>query len=157
MNNSKSVFDEKFTNLYSLTKTLKFELKPVGKTLDNMRMHLKYDKNLQTFLVDQEIKDAYQILKPVFDKLHEEFITKSLESEKNKSLFNFENYLELRKKLALINKKKEEVEYKKVESDFTKEEIKLRKMFDDVWKNEGENFKNKVGVNEKGKAILLLL
>ena len=154
MKNEKCLFDEKFTNRYSLAKTLRFELKPIGKTLDNMRMHLKYDENLQTFLIDQEIEDAYQILKPVFDKLHEKFITKSLENEKNKSLFNFENYLELRKKLASINKKEKEAEYKKIEDVFTKEETKLRKMFDDVWKNEGESFKNEVGVNEKGKAIL---
>lgn len=82
----------KFTNQYSLSKTLRFELKPVGKTLDNMRQQLKYDKDLQTFLKDQAIEDSYQKLKPLFDSIHEEFITDSLESEVAKKL-NFSGYL----------------------------------------------------------------
>lgn len=88
MNNSFS----KFTNQYSLSKTLRFELKPVGKTLDNMRQQLKYDKDLQTFLKDQAIKDSYQKLKPLFDSIHEEFITDSLESQIAKKL-DFSGYL----------------------------------------------------------------
>ena len=71
---SADIFSE-FTNLYSLSKTLRFELKPIGKTLENMRDNLKFDKNLQTFFSDQEIENAYQTLKPIFDSLHEEFIT----------------------------------------------------------------------------------
>jgi hypothetical protein len=90
MNNS-SFAD--FTNLYSLSKTLRFELKPVGKTLENMREHLGYDPELQTFLKDQNIEDAYQTLKPVLDALHEEFITKSLESENAKDI-DFTEYFE---------------------------------------------------------------
>ena len=64
-----------FTNLYSLSKTLRFELKPVGETLENMHQHLRYDKKLQTFFADKDIEDAYQTLKPIFDFLHEKFIT----------------------------------------------------------------------------------
>gem|GEM_PF-1430372 len=46
---------EKFTNRYSSIRTLRFELKPIGKTLENMRRNLRYDKNLQTFLADCKI------------------------------------------------------------------------------------------------------
>lgn len=97
-----AVFDN-FTNLYSLSKTLRFELKPEGKTLENMHQHLRYDKALQTFLADQEIEDAYQKLKPLFDKLHEEFINDSLNSDQAKNI-DFSEYLtEYRTKRDLQN------------------------------------------------------
>ncbi len=86
-----SVFDQ-FTNQYSLSKTLRFELKPIEKTLENMREHLQYDKKLQTFFKDQNIEDAYQTMKPLFDKIHEEFITDSLTGEKARQI-NFSSYL----------------------------------------------------------------
>lgn len=75
---TKHVF-EQFTNKYSLSKTLRFELRPYGKTREQMNEHLKYDSSLETFLKDQSIEDAYQILKPVLDEVHEMFINKSLE------------------------------------------------------------------------------
>jgi CRISPR-associated protein Cpf1 len=98
---SNSHFNQ-FTGLYSLSKTLRFELRPVGKTLENMRNRVFVDKNgnnkkdydpaLQTFLKDQSIEDAYQYLKPYFDKLHEEFITDSLNSDTARRL-DFSDYL----------------------------------------------------------------
>ena len=39
-----------FTNQYELSKTLRFELKPVGETLEKMKEQFQYDKDLQTFL-----------------------------------------------------------------------------------------------------------
>src|SRR3989339_204399 len=89
-----SNFFKNFTNLYELSKTLRFELKPVGDTLTNMKDHLEYDEKLQTFLKDQNIDDAYQALKPQFDEIHEEFITDSLESKKAKEI-DFSEYLDL--------------------------------------------------------------
>ena len=41
----KSIF-EAFTNLYSLSKTLRLELKTIGKTLKNMKKKIKLNKNL---------------------------------------------------------------------------------------------------------------
>jgi len=101
-----SVF-KSFTNCYALSKTLRFELKPVGKTFENMRTQLAYNKDLQTFLKDQAIEDAYQKLKPLFDKLHEEFITDSLDSDQAKKI-DFSEYLvlyEAKKELQAIEKK----------------------------------------------------
>jgi transposase len=63
-----------------------------------MNANLKYDENLQTFLLDQQIEDAYQVLKPVFDNIHEEFITKSLENDEAKKI-DFSKYEELKKAL----------------------------------------------------------
>ncbi len=77
---------DNFTNLYSLSKTLRFELKPIGKTaetfkqwfeeLKNTDLDVKEGNNL--FVKDQKIKDAYLIIKPIMDKLHEKFIEKAL-------------------------------------------------------------------------------
>jgi len=125
-------FDLKnFTNLYSLTKTLRFELKPVGKKLNEetgeddelgipstlywLRENMHFDKELQTFLKDQDIEDAYQVLKPVFDKLHEDFITKSLESDKAKELDISEYLKQYRTRQELKKKKSNEKEQVKKE------------------------------------------
>ncbi|PIU14814.1 hypothetical protein COT20_02415 [bacterium (Candidatus Gribaldobacteria) CG08_land_8_20_14_0_20_39_15] len=97
MPQEKSIFD-KFTNLYEVLKTLRFELKPVGKTLHNMQNDFEYDENIQTFLKDQRIEDAYQTLKPMVDKFHEEFITDSLQSETAKRI-NFVEYVGVRREI----------------------------------------------------------
>lgn len=62
-----------FTNLYSLTKTLRFELKPVLKT-----------KSLAKIIEeDQNIDELYhKEMKPMFDILHERFVTESLQEAK---------------------------------------------------------------------------
>ncbi len=86
-----------FTRKYSLSKTLRFELKPEKNTLENMRERLKYDPDLQTFLHDQDIEDAYQTLKPILDSIHEKFIMQSLESKEAKKI-DFSEYLEKYKK-----------------------------------------------------------
>lgn len=131
-----SIFDS-FTNQYSLSKTLRFELRPVGKTLENMRHHLRYDEKLQTFLADQEIEDAYLALKPIFDSLHEEFITESLESEPA-SKIDFTDY------------------YRKYEekAELKDEEKKLRSHFTKAYEETANLWKQKAGTNDKGKAIL---
>lgn len=68
---------DKFTNLYSLSKTLRFELKPVPETVELLKK-----TNLQgktPIQVDQEIDELYhKEMKPLFDKLHEKFINESL-------------------------------------------------------------------------------
>lgn len=97
-----SVFDS-FTNKYALSKTLRFELKPVGKTLENMRRDFEYDKDLQTFLTDQRIEDAYQTLKPIVDKYHEQFITDSLDSTVAQNI-HFAKYISLRAKLVMLGR-----------------------------------------------------
>ncbi len=75
-----------FTQKYSLSKTLRFELKPVGRTLENITA----DKIL---VKDEEIERAYQTLKPIMDQIHEQFITESLESERAKEI-DFSEYIQ---------------------------------------------------------------
>jgi len=65
---------EKFTNLYSLSKTLRFELKPIWKT-----KKLLDEKNSEIFPNDKRILEIYQdIIKPCMNKLHSYFIEASL-------------------------------------------------------------------------------
>jgi len=59
---SSSIFD-KFTNLYSLSKTLRFELKPVGKTQEML-------EEAQVFAKDEIIQKKYEKTKPYFNRLH---------------------------------------------------------------------------------------
>ncbi|GHW02343.1 hypothetical protein AGMMS50249_1290 [candidate division SR1 bacterium] len=134
-----------FTNLYSLPKTLRFELVPVGKTRDTMQKNLETDKDgqIKAFLKDQEIEDAYQVLKPVFDKIHEEFITKSLENEKAKEI-DFSKYFELKNvSKENLNEKEKEAEEKRLRGEIVK-----------LYEIAGEAFKTEVGNDEKGKPIL---
>lgn len=62
---------EKFTNLYSLSKTVRFELKPIGKTLENIQKNglLKEDENRAK---------SYQKVKKIIDRYHKKFISKVL-------------------------------------------------------------------------------
>lgn len=143
MNETKSSVFENFTNKYSLSKTLRFELKPEGKTLENMKIHLGYDKDLQTFLKDQAIEDAYQALKPVFDFLHEEFITDSLTSEGAKGL-DFSPYLKHYRERKSLGEKEFE---QKVGKPF-------RALFAVLYDKTAVDWKERIGNNEKGKPIL---
>ncbi len=142
-NNVKKGFND-FSQLYSLPKTLRFELKPIGKTRKNI------EKANPGFIRDREIKEAYQILKPVFDLLHEEFITNSLESPEAKKL-NIKPYFEIYKKMRTEqdkgskNKLRKEIE--KIEKD-------LRKYFEKIYEAEGDHLKKVAGCDNKNKEIL---
>lgn len=63
-------FDD-FKNLYSISKTLRFELKPVGKTLENIIR----DGILEQ---DQHRAESYQKVKKIIDDYHKSFIDKAL-------------------------------------------------------------------------------
>ncbi len=143
----------RFTRRYALSKTLRFELKPIGKTLDNMREHLDYDEALQTFLKDQCIEDAYQTLKPLVDPLHEEFITDSLNSTLAREI-QFPAYIDARAKLLkrkgiLKNEGKSKVEIAgdreigRLESELDTLGAKLRSAFGKVFDEAGETWKKK--------------
>lgn len=136
---NKNIYKD-FANQYELSKTLRFELKPIGKTLEKMKENIKYDKNLQTFLEDQKIENSYQTLKPVFDHLHENFINESLKSKTLKNI-DFNEYLK-----KYRNKKEE---------NLTPLENKLRSIFSDAYIETSKNWKkNENTLKEKGFKIL---
>lgn len=146
---TKSIFDN-FTRQYSLSKTLRFELKPIGKTRENMDANLEYDENLRTFLADQKIEDAYQVLKPVFDKIHDEFITKALGSATAKEI-DFSGYFNLYKKQK---NEQDKDERKKLDKPIQNEEKRLRKEFEKFYLIAGDEFKIVAGKDSNGKDIL---
>lgn len=122
-----------FTRQYSLQKTLRFELRPIGKTRENI------EKANPNFIHDQEIEHAYQILKPVFDRLHAEFINNGLESDYAKS-FDVKEYF------LLYDKLRNEVDRdgkNLIEKKLFDIEKKLRDFFKEVWEQQGEVFKIK--------------
>ena len=88
MSHTKSVFDD-FTNLYSLSKTLRFELKPVGKTLNHLP---------DVVVTDAHIKKLYtEVMKPALDSLHSDFITETL---KNNVSLDLQKLEALRQKIS---------------------------------------------------------
>lgn len=149
---NKSNFEE-FTNLYELSKTLRFELIPDPKTREKMNENLLYDETLKTFLKDQDIEDAYQILKPVFDKIHEDFIIKSLENEEAKKI-DFYNYYQLKSELLKIDKKSKEKEYTNKKKEIENEEKTLRKKIVELYKVTWDYYINLAGKSDNEKPIL---
>ncbi len=88
-NNASSLSD--FTNLYSLSKTLRFELKPQGKTADFIARE-------GFFLEDKKREEDYKIVKEVADRYHKHFINRilsnyafKLNGNKKESLIEFQN------------------------------------------------------------------
>jgi len=63
---------ETFTNIYELSKTLRFELRPVGNTQ-------KMLEDNKIFAEDKIKQEKYLKIKPYFDRLHREFARESLE------------------------------------------------------------------------------
>lgn len=78
---------KEFTNLFSLSKTLRFELKPIGKTLENIE---------KAGILEQDEQRAvkYKKVKKLIDEYHKQFIEKSLSKIKLDEYF-LNSYYEL--------------------------------------------------------------
>lgn len=86
-NPMKSLFQD-FTNQYALSKTLRFELKPIG--------------NTQQMLVENDVvaedrirKEKYEKVKRYFDRLHREFVQEAL---RDIQLDDLDEYLDIFRK-----------------------------------------------------------
>lgn len=100
-----------FTCQYPLSKTLRFELKPLGKTL--AYIHAK------NFLQkDATLADSYQKIKPILDEYHRDFIELALKNTQLIQLSDFQDTY-----LALKNSKKDD----KLRKDLEKLQVQLRK------------------------------
>lgn len=155
-----NLFDQ-FTNLYSLSKTLRFELKPITETEELLKK-----TNLQgktPIQVDQEIDELYhKEMKPLFDKLHEKFINEALAKVtfENIDLEQLENkYLEL--KSLNKDKKNNSAEIRKLTDNITGEipklENRLRELIIEQFNKLGEVWKekyNEVNLDDTGYKIL---
>jgi len=122
-----------FTNLYELSKTLRFELKPVGNTQKML------DEN-QVFQIDELKQKKYTEIKPYFDRFHREFVKESLNGIK---LNNFDEYFDIYKKLKKIRKDKTKKDIKKdLDKKLEKENIKLRKRVLDAFNERAKEYAN---------------
>ena len=72
-----------FTNLYSLSKTLRFELIPQGKTLEHIQ-----EKGLLS--QDEKRAESYKKVKKIIDEYHKEFIEKALHRITLSKLYDFD-------------------------------------------------------------------
>ncbi len=105
------------TGLYSLSKTLKFELKPVGKTLENIQK-----KGL--IAQDEQRAEEYKKMKEIIDEYHKAFIKMCLEGLELETE-DLQEYVSL----AGNPERKEE--------DFDKVKETLRKQIVDAFKKGG--------------------
>ncbi|MDR0486573.1 MAG: type V CRISPR-associated protein Cas12a/Cpf1, partial [Elusimicrobiota bacterium] len=89
-----------FTNLYSLSKTLRFEAKPIGKTLENLK---------KSGILEQDLKRAekYLQLKKIIDEYHKDFIEQALSGRKLDGYY-LESYKDLYFKRNKDDKEKED-------------------------------------------------
>src|SRR5574344_141403 len=99
----------KLHRLYDTSKTLRFELKPMGKTLE----YIERDGILQE---DEYRAKIFKNVKKYCDEYHKFFIEQCLS---NFELSNLDKYFELFSKQN--RDKKEEEEFKKIQSDLRKE------------------------------------
>ena len=90
MNNGK-VGLEQFRNLYKLQKTLRFELKPIGKTKDFVTR-----RNL--IEVDEDRANKYKEVKKIIDRYHRLFIEEALDGFELKGLSDFNDLYNIRKR-----------------------------------------------------------
>lgn len=65
-------FYEKMTRNYAISKTLRFELLPIGMTRTNLERY-------EILIKDAKKDKAYHEIKPLFDEIHDKFISESLE------------------------------------------------------------------------------
>jgi CRISPR-associated protein Cpf1 len=116
-----SIFDE-FTNQYSVQKTLRFALEPVGETA-------KHIKDGELLKKDEELARKYKLAKIIIDEYHKDFIHKRLSgfSFKIEDLEDFKSAYE-----ALKADKKNKDEQDKLGE---KQEA-LRKLVSEVFKND---------------------
>ncbi|KIX20262.1 hypothetical protein SY27_14115 [Flavobacterium sp. 316] len=101
-----------FSNLYQVSKTVRFELKPIGNTLENI-------KNKSLLKNDSIRAESYQKMKKTIDEFHKYFIDLALN---NKKLSYLNEYIALYTQSAEAKKEdKFKADFKKVQDNLRKE------------------------------------
>lgn len=123
-----------FTKQYPLSKTLRFELKPIGKTLE----HIKAKNFLEQ---DATLAESYQAIKPILDEYHRDFIELALQDIELVELADFQtHYLALKQnknddKLRKALEKSQEQLRKAIVKQFKKDE-KTKALFESLFAKE---------------------
>lgn len=100
-----------FTQQYPLSKTLRFELKPIGKTLQHIQAKNFLEK-------DATLAESYQQIKPILDEYHRDFIEQALNGVELSTLADFQSHY-----LTLKQNKNDD----KLRKDLEKSQEQLRK------------------------------
>jgi CRISPR-associated protein Cpf1 len=100
------------TNLYSVTKTLRFELKPIGKTQE----YIERDGILEQ---DYHRADSYQKVKKIIDRYHKEFIEESLSGVNLTGLQKYETLY-----LMSSRDEKHEKEFQEIQTSLRRQIVK---------------------------------
>ncbi|MCI5561391.1 MAG: type V CRISPR-associated protein Cas12a/Cpf1 [Phocaeicola sp.] len=124
-----------FTHLYPVSKTLRFELRPIGKTIENVTSYLQEDKKRA---------NNYRDAKKLIDNYHKHFIDSTLESLPGSTLGK-----EIRE---LIEKYYECYRNKEKQEEIEKLQEQLRKKLVSAF-TQHENYKNNFD-KELFKSIL---
>jgi hypothetical protein len=135
-----------FTNLYELSKTLRFELRPIGETEKML------EKN-EVFRKDEIRKQKYEETKPFFNKLHQEFIQEALSGS---SLVGLDEYYTL---LIKWQNEKEKEAKNKIQKELKEKEKDLRKGVVDSFNKKAEQWQKEYsenGLKLKNKNIEIL-
>ena len=94
-----------FTNLYTLSKTLRFELIPQGQTLKNIQSNGLLSQ-------DEHRAESYVVVKKIIDEYHKMFIGSSLDGFQLRGLEDYFLYYQLPKRNDVEKKKFEEIQTK---------------------------------------------
>jgi len=106
-----TTFFKNFTNQYSLSKTLRFELKPIGTTLENIQKKGLLEQ-------DNQRAESYKKLKKTIDEYHKDFIELAL---KDVNLSQIDEYYKL---YSISKDERDDVVFKKIKDDLRKEIVK---------------------------------
>lgn len=143
----KRYFNE-FTNKYALSKTLMFELKPVGKTQQMLEEN-------KVFAVDWAIQDKYKRTRPYINRLHRKFIRESLSGI---SFIALDEYWDKLRAVKAITRETSSSRKKVLHKALEKEEKRLRKQvvsqFDATAKDWVENKYKDIKFSKKNHNIL---
>ena len=125
------------TNRYKLSKTIRFELRPIGKTSENIKKVGMIDANWEdgnnkVFGEDYDRSENSKIVKMMLDEIHRKFIQDALSfSEEEKKKFeNFDEFYQLWKGLKNDFKKSKEYIDK-----FSKKQLEMAEALGEIFKD----------------------
>jgi len=121
----KSDFFAPFTNLLTIQKTLRRELKPLNENFEH-DPSLTALRNSEIPQRDEQREKDYQAIKPLLDKLHNQFITESLQSletqDRSDFVLFYQTYQKKKKNKANLSEK----ELKSLDEEFKSRTKDLR-------------------------------
>lgn len=136
-----SIFD-KFTSRYALSKTLRFELKPVGKTSESLK---------SVFVEDKIIDQNYKTIKLRLDELHRQFVIESLHKSCVTNI-NLADYAKAYIDLLRVAKKEQSKEQKtacvRLRKNILNDIVALFDSMGNEWK---QNYEQKTSTGRSGK------